>query len=124
MHGKMRMTTSTKHSWNPPSWLKEPTPKEVIYHDVKLEAYLGKVSIKDIHLWRNNNRTLLDIAHIEKELKIKYPGLLTDDQIINFIIRQGLHNLPDLAKSIKENGVRVPLVLTFEKELLDGNRRF
>jgi hypothetical protein len=117
------MPTIKKHKWNPPQWMRKPIPTSVMFHDVEVEAYLGNVSVEEIRLWRGNDRTLLDIAHIKSELR-KSADSLSDAEIINYILRQGLHKIPDLAKSIKENGVRIPLVLTSERELLDGNRRF
>jgi hypothetical protein len=48
----------------------------------------------------------------------------TDDEIIDHILKQGLHRIPDLGKSIRINSVRVPLILSYKKDLLDGNRRF
>jgi hypothetical protein len=117
------MSKIEKYKWNPPKWLKNPVQANVIFHDIHVEVYLGRVNIEEIRLWRGNDRTLLDIDHIKSELR-KEENQLSDNEILSFILQQGLHKISDLAKSIKENGVRIPLVLTFNKELLDGNRRF
>lgn len=111
-----------KHDWKPPSWLKEPVPSTAWFHDIETEVYEGTTEVKDIRLWRENYRTMLDLDHIQKILK-KDLRKITDDEIIEYIIHQDLHKISDLAKSIKLNGVRVPLILSYGKKLLDGNRR-
>jgi hypothetical protein len=118
------MPNKKRHSWAPPEWLLNPESKSVIFHDKPIEVYEGQVEIGAIRLWRDNDRTSLDIAHLAAESGIKDVSKLSDDQIIKNIIEQGLHKITDLADSIRLNGVRLPLILTYEKELLDGNRRF
>lgn len=118
------MPKNKRHSWPPPDWLKSPEAKYVIFHDQQVEVYEGQVDINSILLWRKNDRTLLDIEHLAAESGLKDVRQLSDEEIIKAIVKKGLHKITDLAKSIKMNGVRQPLILTFEKELLDGNRRF
>lgn len=113
-----------KHNWDPPDWLRNPEAEHVIFHDERVEVYKGQVDVNSIHLWRDNDRTTLDIEHLLKESGQRDIGKLTDEQIIGTIIKNGVHKISDLAKSIKMNGVRQPLILTYGKELLDGNRRF
>lgn len=108
--------------WKPPSWLNEPIASTAWFHDIEVEVYEGTTEVKDISLWRDNYRTMLDLEHIQQILK-KDLSKITDDEIIEHILRQDLHKIPDLAKSIKLNGVRVPLILSYDKELIDGNRR-
>ncbi|MFH2068811.1 MAG: ParB/Srx family N-terminal domain-containing protein [Candidatus Omnitrophota bacterium] len=118
------MPNAIRHDWPPPDWLKNPEADSVRFHDKKVEAYKGQVDINSICLWRENDRTSLDIEHLVAESGLKDTKGLSDKEIISSIIKKGLHKITDLAKSIKMNGVRLPLILTYEKELLDGNRRF
>lgn len=116
------MAKKNKHGWKPPPWLNEPVPSTAWFHDIEVEVYEGTTEVKDITFWRENYRTMLDLEHIQQLLK-KDLRNITDDEIIEHILRQKLHKIPDLAKSIKNNGVRVPLILSYGKELIDGNRR-
>jgi hypothetical protein len=116
------MAHEIRHNWKPPSWLIEPIASLEWFHDIEVEVYEGTTKVKDISLWRKNYRTMLDLDHIQQILK-KDISKITDDEIIEHIIHQDLHKIPDLAKSIKLNGVRVPLILSYDKELIDGNRR-
>ncbi len=118
------MPNQAKHKWKPPQWLIEPVPAMARFHDADIEVYEGNVRISQIRLWRENYRTLLDIGHLFEISKIKDSKELTDVQIIDYIISQGLHKIEDLAVSIKKNGVRVPLIVSYDQKLLDGNRRF
>lgn len=118
------MAKTTKHSWPPPNWLQNPRAGSVIFHDQEVEIYSGKVNVNSIQLWRDNDRTTLDIEHLAKESGVRDTKKLTDDEIIDYITNSGSHKIVQLAKSIKANGVRVPLTLTNKRELLDGNRRF
>jgi len=116
------MAKKNKHDWKPPKWLKEPVPSTAWFHDKEVEIYEGTTEINGISLWRENYRTLLDLDHIQQILKRDLDEI-KDDEIIDHILRQNLHRIPDLAKSIKLNGVRVPLILSYGKKLVDGNRR-
>jgi len=116
------MAKKVKHNWKPPKWLKEPVPSTSWFHDIEVEVYEGTTEVKDISLWRENYRTMLDLEHIQQILK-KDLRKITDDEIIEHILSHDLHKIPGLAKSIKNNSVRVPLILSYDKELIDGNRR-
>jgi len=118
------MPSNKRHSWPPPDWLKSPKATSVIFHDQQVEVYEGKIDVNSIRLWRENDRTSLDIEHLAKESGVKDVKTLTDEEIISYILKNSLHKVIELAKSIKANGVRIPLILTHKKELLDGNRRF
>jgi len=106
-----------------PEWLKKPKKGKASFHDIDVEVYEGFVNVDVIELWRDNRRTTLDIEHLMSESK-KDIKELTDNEIIDYILKQGLHKITDLAGSIKKNGVRVPLILSYDKKLIDGNRRF
>ena len=117
------MAKKNKHDWKPPAWLNNPIASVVWFHDEGVDVYEGTTLVRDIRLWRENYRTMLDLDQLQ-ELRGKDRKKPTDDEIIDHILRQGLHKIPDLAKSIRMNGVRIPLVLSYKKDLLDGNRRF
>lgn len=117
------MVKKDKHEWKPPSWLKEHVASTAWFHDKEVEVYEGITEINGIRLWRENYRTMLDLDHIRRILK-KDLDEITDDEIIEHILSHHLHKIPELAKSIKFNGVRVPLILSHKKKLIDGNRRF
>ena len=117
------MAKKSKHEWEPPSWLNEHVPSTAWFHDKEVEVYEGTTEVNGISLWRGNYRTLLDLKQLQ-EIRGKTLKRLTDDDIIEYIFCQGLHKISNLAKSIKINGVRVPLILSYDKELIDGNRRF
>jgi len=110
--------------WDPPDWLKKAKAEHAIFHDKVVEVYEGYVDVNSLKLWKDNDRTLLDLEHLAKESGLQDIGKLSDEDIIKSIIKNGLHKIKELAKSIKMNGVRVPLIITYEKEILDGNRRF
>ncbi|MBC8469468.1 MAG: ParB N-terminal domain-containing protein [Planctomycetes bacterium] len=116
------MAKKVKHNWKPPTWLNDPVPSTSWFHDIEVDVYEGTTEVKDISLWKENYRTMLDLEHIQQILK-KDLHRITDDEIIEHILRHDLHKIPDLAKSIKENSVRIPLILSYDKELIDGNRR-
>lgn len=116
------MAKKGRHDWKAPSWLKESIASTAWFHDKKVEVYEGTTEINGISLWRENYRTMLDLDHIQQILK-KDLRKITDDEIIEHILLHDLHKIPDLAKSIKLDGVRVPLILSYGKKLIDGNRR-
>lgn len=117
------MAIKDNHKWKAPTWLKNPVASTAYFHDVEVEVYEGITEVRNINLWRENYRTLLDLQQLQ-EIRKRKLGELKDEDIIEYIFRQGLHKISDLAKSIKFNGVRVPLILSYEKDLIDGNRRF
>lgn len=117
------MAKKVTHNWKPPSWLNEPVASTAWFHDEEVEIYEGTTEVKNIQLWRDNFRTILDLDQLQEE-KNKPLAEITDDEIIEYIFHQGLHKIPDLAKSIKMDSIRVPLILSYDKVLLDGNRRF
>ncbi|MBW8039502.1 MAG: hypothetical protein FVQ85_05835 [Planctomycetes bacterium] len=118
------MAKKSNHKWKPPKWLKDSVPSTAWFHDKEVDVYEGTTKVKGIRLWRENYRTILDLDQLQEILGKGSTSELTDDEIIEHVLREGQHKIPDLAKSIKMNGVRVPLVLSHSKDLLDGNRRF
>lgn len=110
-----------------PAWL-EKTPKPQLenhrFHDRQLAVWVGEVDIKKIEGWQGNPRTEL-LRDQFYEAYARYPSneemceiVLADDDE-----KEGL-KIKELAANIRKNGVRVPIVLTFDGKLLDGNRRY
>lgn len=118
------MTRKTEHRWKPPTWLDDPIPGTARFHDEEVEVYEGTTEVKRISLWRDNYRTLLDLEHLRILQGKKTMREINDDEVIEYIFKQDLHKIPPLAGSIRNNGVRVPLILSHDLILLDGNRRF
>jgi hypothetical protein len=117
------MSIKKLHDWGPPPWLKTPVASTARFHDEEVEVYEGTCDVENIRLWHGNYRTLLDFQHLAELTGKTKTGKITEKEFIEYIIGQGLHKIPELAESIKANGVRVPLVVSYGQELLDGNRR-
>lgn len=117
------MKNKKTHDWNPPEWLKTPIASTARFHDEVVEVYEGMCEVENIHLWHGNYRTLLDFEHLAQLTGKTKSVKIGENEFIEYIILQGLHNIPDLAESIKINGVRVPIIVSHGQELLDGNRR-
>jgi ParB-like nuclease domain len=111
----------------PPTWLeKNPKPKleNHRFHDRQLQVWVGEVSIDKIEGWQGNPRTEL-LRDQFYETFARYP---TDEEMCQLVLsdedeKEGL-KIKELAANIRKNGVRVPIVLTYEAKLLDGNRRY
>jgi hypothetical protein len=110
-----------------PTWL-EKTPKPKLenhrFHDRQLQVWVGEVDITKIEGWQGNPRTEL-LRDQFYEGFARYPS---DDEMCQLVLsdedeKEGL-KIKELAANIRKNGIRVPIVLTFERKLLDGNRRY
>jgi len=118
------MSKKLKPDWPKPDWLEDAIPDMIYFHNEGIPVYSGTVNIEEIKLWRDNDRTLLDMAHIMGDKKVHDLSELKDDDIIDYLLKIGTHKISDLAKSILKDGVRQHLIITSGKELFDGNRRF
>jgi len=80
--------------------------------------------LENITFWKENNRTLFTFERLCR-LKGKI-GVndLSIEEITKFIAEQDIHKLQILADSIARNGVLVPLIISDNGKLLDGNRRY
>jgi hypothetical protein len=109
-----------------PEWLeKEPPPvlEERRFHDKKIHVWIGEVDIKHVEGWQGNPR--IELIHDQFfEAYARHP---TNEEMCELVLadddEQGL-KIKDLAANIRKNGIRVPVVLTNEGKLLDGNRRY
>lgn len=90
------------------------------FHKTKIAGWSGFVNIEKIHGWAENRR----IELFRRKCEAQFGRLPTDDEIYTFMLgEQDLH-IRELAGSILNNGVRVPIILDANGTLLDGNRRY
>lgn len=93
-----------------------------IYHDKRVTVKRGTIELSKLKYWRKNARTLLNLEAIQKETG-KSINDLSDDDLLDYMVKDPDLKLRDLARSIEKNGVRVPITLNSEGHLVDGNRR-
>lgn len=83
--------------------------------------YDDKFDIESIESYKENLRTMLNLSQAKEKLgKIK----ITDENLLPFVLNDSTHELAKLGEDIKRRGVFNPIILTKNKKLLDGNRRF
>jgi hypothetical protein len=135
-----RVPASTEH----PTWLLEepkPQPESRMFNGKLYVGWHGRANLLDLEGWVDNPR--LDIP-VEK-WKEKHAGRMPDNQALLGIMlehsvdvkiedegeedsvdgrRSRRNKLLELAQSISLNEVRVPLILTYDGRILDGNRRY
>ncbi len=129
-----------------PEWMEshpEPRPESRKFNLREIMGWLGRVplsaiagwvdnpridipveSFKEEHLGRDpNNEELLEIMlDISVSDRAENDEADEDDDVDNRRSRK--NKLLELAESIRLNGIRVPLVLTADRRILDGNRRY
>lgn len=99
----------------------QPIFKTRIFHRTPVPVIEGRVKLRDIHGWVDNERTSVMVKEFEHDHGRKpnnvemYKLLLKNDT--EFKIKE-------LARNIAHNGVRVPIILDDDGTLLDGNRRY
>lgn len=98
-------------------------PEEKNFHNTRIKVYPRTVKLEDINYWKENDRTILqfDILHsmINKPL-----SRTSMDELIDFLVKQKVLAIRKLADSIRNNDVKVPLIIMADGKLLDGNRRY
>ncbi len=103
--------------------LDAPTPqiKHRLFKGRRIIVWEGKVKISAIDGWLDNPR--IELA--KKKFLSRVGGRpLTQDEIFDLMKNELEVKLKDLRDDILENGLREPLVLSYNGKLLDGNRRF
>ena len=98
-------------------------PHKKRFHDVPLTVYPTNLPLSKIDFWSENNRTLFTFEKLIRDLGRKLEDI-SIDEVTNYVANSPVHSLDDLAKSIRNNGVQVPLIVRDDGKLLDGNRRF
>ena len=119
----MTKTIATKA----PTWMvKSPKPELVRqrFHDRELYVWKGEVNVSDITGWLGNPRTEL----LRDQFYDQFAREPNNDEMCKLVLndddeKEGL-KIKELSANIGKNGVRVPIVLTHTKRLLDGNRRY
>jgi len=100
-----------------------------LFHNDEIDVYERTLSIEDIKYWSENARNILDFETLVYEKSeeagqdIKLEDLPEED-VVEYLSKQAKMKFGPLKTSIKENGVRIPLIVTEDGKLLDGNRRY
>ena len=108
----------------PPSFIeKKPEPYlvERLYNGMKIMVFKCKVRVANVKGWVDNPR-----INVLKRSELARVGArdLTQDEIFKIMKDNQEIKLADLRDDIMKNGLREPLTLSYDGELLDGNRRF
>jgi hypothetical protein len=98
-------------------------PQKKLFHNEWLDVYPTTLPLSAIEFWKENNRTIFTFERLQIE-KNKPLDQISIEEITQFIAKQDIHKLQVLAESIGRNGVQVPLIITDDGKLLDGNRRY
>ena len=93
------------------------------FHNIPINVYNRTLKLEQIDYWRENDRTLLKFQLIERFYK-KPIERTSIEEIVKFLSTQKDMEVEKLAKSIKNNDVKVPLIVLNNGKLLDGNRRY
>jgi hypothetical protein len=116
------MTTAPLEQDAPAILLQNPKPQSEIksFHRRKIQVWAGHVHVVDVHPWADNKRTELHVEQWKAET-----GAPPDDEDLYQIVTQDeMQKIQPLADNIRQNGVRVPIILAADGRLLDGNRRY
>lgn len=99
----------------------EPKIEPRLYHGKTVPLWRGCVRLSNVRGWAENPRMEIEM----KRWNSDFPGTEIDQDALYDLMKKTDHvRLKDLAKNIRDNGLREPIVLTFDGGLLDGNRRF
>lgn len=106
-----------------------------LFHNKIVKVCPVRVKFEEIEYWKDNNRTLLAFEAYEKKSKSFSKKLTAQQQkdqelqgLTNYLASRKDMALSTLAESIRQSGVKVPLILVSQGnsygQLLDGNRRY
>jgi len=115
--------TSTPLEQDPPEILvPNPPPQTAMksFHRRKIQVWDGQVRVADVHPWPDNKRTEL---HVE-QWKADAGRAPDDEELYGLVTEDEMQKIKPLADNIRQNGVRVPIILAADGRLLDGNRRY
>ncbi len=129
-----------------PKWLvRNPKPKlePRMFNEKEFLGWSGRAMLEELNGWLDNPRIDTPVENWKDEHAGRVPQ---DDDLMNIMLdisvaddradngegseddidsrRSRRNKLLELAESIRLNGIRVPLILTYDKRLLDGNRRY
>lgn len=107
---------------HPPIMESNPTPRIVtrLYYGKNVQMWEGKVKTQKIEGWAENPRITLARERWERD----YGRPPDQNEVFEIMKTESDIKLGVLRNNIMRNGLREPLVLTFNGRLLDGNRRF
>jgi hypothetical protein len=109
----------------PPSFMLQSSPEPKLvqrkFNGRQLQVWLGRVPINAVKGWPGNPR-----IDIEKRVYAESIGRaeLSQDEILDLMKNTPSIKLKELSIDIQKNGLQMPLILTYDGCLLDGNRRF
>ena len=99
----------------------EPTIEPRLYHGSQVPLWRGMVRLSAIQGWAENPRLELEAKRWQND----HAGAEITQEILYDMMKKTKHvRLDELSRNIVANGLREPIVLTFDGRLLDGNRRF
>ena len=108
-----------------PTWMRPGATLETRrFHRREARVWVGEVEHGTIKGWIGNPRTEMHAQQF-KDLNLREP---TDEEMFEMVLadddkKEGL-KIKELSASIRQSGIRVPIVLTASGKLLDGNRRY
>lgn len=130
----------------PPEWmLPDPEPRQELrkFNEEEFIGWEGRVYIDTLKGWVDNPRIDIPVDLWKEKHANRDPN---NDELLEIMIdvsvgdgtgeeeeideddvdtrRSRKNKLLELAKSIRLNGVRVPLIVTHDRRILDGNRRY
>lgn len=101
---------------------REDTPIQQMYHGKLIQLWKGEVPVSVIEGWVDNPRIEMAVKRLRATLGDRQE--VTQDMVYKIMKEDDDVDLKNLKDNIVKNGLRVPLVLSFRKKLIDGNRRF
>lgn len=120
---QFKATPPASLTWEGQQPWQEPRLEVRYFHRKKIDVWSGYVRTLDVQGWVENVRIELFVEKWAKEHNGTPP---TNDDILDWMVRdqEEEFKLSELAESIVKNGVRQPIVITSNGDLLDGNRRY
>ena len=120
---EFRATAPPILEWDDQQSWQKPRLEVRYFHHKKIDVWSGYVRTRDIKGWVANVRIELFVEMWKRDHSGALP---TNDDILDWMRRDKFEEftLADLAESIVKNGVRQPIVITSDGDLLDGNRRY
>lgn len=107
----------------PPDWMMQtPTPQVEFrtLSGVRMAGYIGRIDLTNVEYYIDNRRTERQVTGMRRRIS----GVPSNGQLVDALIDDPDLDIERLARNIIENGLRVPIVLSASKKLLDGNRRY
>lgn len=98
-----------------------PRPIQKPFHGRKILVWEGRARISNIHGWVRNPRMDVELKAFKDQHANRDPS---DEEIYELMTSVLDFRLKELAGDIHVNGVRNPIILTSDGDLLDGNRRY